>query len=845
MKIVVHSLMLFCACSWAAIISAQTTTASLPTLPAFPRQSEKPPIAISRETIVSKPVSVVGPRGALLGDQNGEYEAWIFPWKIFSGLRIVANMENYPVPIDVTDHASWIDVTPASTTITYSHANFTVRQIMVAPKQAPDGAGPLVFYQIEAVRPMTLTFSFDPVMQRMWPAQSDDRPSPEWVNTPGGSGFYILHENFPDNAAALAMPRAEPGILAPYQERAKAWPLQFVLHFDPQKDRNTIFPLLMTFASTTESATKDALAKSLAALDASAETIYQTNKAYYQRLLSERTSIETPDEDLNAAFAWAEVAIDELRVQTTSGSDEQALTAGFVSSGDAARPGFGWFFGRDALWSLYAVNSYGDFATARQEFEFLLRRQRADGMIMHEWSQTAGLVDWQSLPYEYASADATPLLQMAADDYLKISGDASFIRANWEHFQRAWSFETSHDSDDGIYNNSVGTGWVESWIPKMPHQEIYLAVLDEMASSAFADLARAAGHSDLAEQATRRAHDIGVKIEQEYFLPAVNFYAFSRNADGTTDDTATIFPSVAWWDGTYKLDHADAMMSRWGSSEFSTDWGARILSDRVSFYDPISYHQGSVWPLFTGWLSVAEYRAGHPLVGYAQLMHNVELTWSQDLGDVTELLSGQFYQVLGRSTAHQLWSSAMVISPVLRGMFGLAWDAATHTLTVTPHLPADWNAAKLRRVPLGSDHLDLTFTRHQGELQVELSGDAAKTVHLTSSVPGASTKAGVLHIPLSPVEASMKSELPEFGAETRQMKVLDEQSLPHELKLTLAAQGSSQHTFLLRENDPNIKIHTGDAEIGHEQNNMSPVSVVFPAANGEDGYVTKTVTFTW
>jgi glycogen debranching enzyme len=847
MKIVVHSLMLVCACSLAATISAQTTTVSLPTLPAFPRESDKPPIAISRESFAGKPVSVIGPSSALLGDQSGEYEAWIFPWKIFSGMRVTARMENYPVPIDVTEHAAWIDVTPASTTITYSHANFTVRQIMVAPKHAPEGAGPLVFYQIEAVRPMTLTFSFDPVMQRMWPAQSDDRPSPEWVDTAGGSGFYILHENFPDNAAALAMPRAEHGILPPYQERAKAWPLQFVLHFDPQKDRHTIFPLLMTFGNTRENATRDALAKSITALDASAERLYQTNDTYYRQLLSEHTSIETPDEELNAAFAWAEVAIDQLRVQTApgTGSDEQALTAGFVASGDAARPGFGWFFGRDALWSLYAVNSYGDFVTARQEFEFLLRHQRADGKIMHERSQTAGLVDWQSLPYQYASADATPMLQMAADDYLKISGDASFIRANWEHFQRAWSFETSHDSDDGIYNNSVGTGWVESWIPTMPHQEIYLAVLDEMASTAFADLARAAGHSDLAEQATRRAHDIGLKIEQEYFLPAVNFYAFSRNADGTTDDTATIFPSVAWWDGTYKLDHAEEMMRRWGSSEFSTDWGARILSDRVSFYDPISYHQGSVWPLFTGWLSVAEYRAGHPLVGYAQLMQNAELTRSQDLGDVTELLSGEFYQVLGRSTAHQLWSSAMVISPVLRGMFGLMWDSGDRTLTVTPHLPADWDSAKLRRVPLGSNDLDLTFTRHQGELLVEISGDAAKTVHLTSLAPGASTKAGVLHIPLSPVEASVKSGLPEFGAETRQMKVLDEQNLPHELKLTLAAQPSSQHTFLLRENEPGIKIHTGDAEIGPQQNNMSPVSVVFPPANTGDDYVTKTVMFTW
>ncbi len=323
---------------------------------------------------------------------------------------------------------------------------------------------------------------------------------------------------------------------------------------------------------------------------------------------------------------------------------------------------------------------------------------------------------------------------------------------------------------------------MESWFPGMPQQEIYLAVLDRMASSSFADLARAAGHIDLAEQATKRADNIGRTIEKEYYLPTEVSYAFSRNANETVDATATIFPAMASWNGTYTLDHVDEMMSRWGSSDFSTDWGARILSDRESIYDPISYHQGSVWPLFTGWVSVAAYRAGQGLIGYAQFMQNVNLTWSQDLGKVTQLLSGQFYQSLGRSTAHQLWSSAMVISPVLRGMFGLSWDTADQTLSVTPHLPADWNVARLRRIPFGNSDLDLTFRRKKLELLVEASGDAAKTVHLNSLAPGASTEGGVLRIPLPAVEVCIKQELSEFGSQTRQMKVLNEQNLLHELK---------------------------------------------------------------
>jgi glycogen debranching enzyme len=95
----------------------------------------------------------------------------------------------------------------------------------------------------------------------------------------------------------------------------------------------------------------------------------------------------------------------------------------------------------------------------------------------------------------------------------------------------------------------------------------------------------------------------------------------------------------------------------------------------------MSYHQGSVWPLFTGWGALAEYRANQPLAGEQMLMQNVDLTWAQDPGAVTELLSGDFFVPFGRSTSHQLWSSAMVITPTLRGLFGISVDAATKTIT--------------------------------------------------------------------------------------------------------------------------------------------------------------------
>jgi glycogen debranching enzyme len=809
-----------------------------PTLALFPFE-DSVPLKIVREAVPSKPFTVTGPRGAIMGQQDGTFEAWIFPWKILSHVHITAEMENYAVPIDVNEQAALIEVRPDHTTITFAHANFTVREVLFAPHNAPDGAGVLAFFQVEAVRPMTLTVQFTPEMKRMWPASSDDYSSAEWVET-GGGGFYALHMSFPDHAAAIEIPGAQPGIMAPYQERAKTYPAQFVLHFYPGKDANKLFPLLLTISDAAADSDNAALAKNLAALGQSFQSLYEETGKYYKDFLSGHLAIETPDKQFDDAFAWAEVSIDQLNVQTTPGHKETALVAGIDGSGDSARPGFGWYFGRDSLWTLYAVNAYGDFQLTRDQLEFLLRRQSPEGQIIHEWSQTAGIVDWKSLPYEFASSDATPLLLMAANDYLQISGDVAFLNKHWLELERAWNFERSHDSDgDGIYENIAGSGWVESWPPGMPHQEIYLAALDQQASDAFANIAKATGHSQLAADSRKRAEHIAQQIENEYFLSDANFYAFSRNADGTLDKSPTIYPAVAAWDGTFNLSRSAGMLDRWASQEFSTDWGTRDLSPSVSFYDPISYHQGTVWPLFTGWVSLSEYRNGRSLSGYAHLMQNAGLTWAQNLGAVTELLSGEFYRWLGRSTSHQLWSSAMVLTPAVRGLFGLAWSADGNTLTITPSLPADWNEVKLMRIPVAQAHVDVEMRRNGSMLTVRVSGAGSKTLKLQSRGAGARMENGELRIPLPAAEVGIAHETPEAGSRTSKMKVLDQQYSPRSLRLRLSAPANSHQTLFLRLNDPKVHLRIEGAEISADS---AQIRAQFPSGAG---YVEKTVTLSW
>ncbi len=119
------------------------------------------------------------------------------------------------------------------------------------------------------------------------------------------------------------------------------------------------------------------------------------------------------------------------------------------------------------------------------------------------------------------------------------------------------------------------------------------------------------------------------------------------------------------------------------------------------------------------------------------LMENANLTRAQDLGAVTELLSGDFYVPMGRSTSHQLWSSAMVITPTLRGLFGLDIDAPTKTITVNPHLPAGWNSAKVMDLQLPGEETALYFYRRGDHLEVYMSPTQGHAWHLHSDIRGA------------------------------------------------------------------------------------------------------------
>ncbi len=864
---------------------AQVSDPSFPSLPSIPFDTKGPVIQARTEAL--KPFTVAGERGVLLGQQDGTFESWILPVKVLSHLTIEADVEDYSVPIDVNQESAAIEVRPDRTIITYSHIAFTVRQIMFSPADAPPGTGPVVLFEFDCLHPTEFTFRFTPELRWMWPERNEGVPGVEWVAPPPNAvdkagGFYMLHSDYPDFAAAVTIPGARPGILAPYQERPQVYPVELKLRIDPAHDHGRLYPLLMAIATDRAAATTANLGTALEKLNAAIPALYQSHSETYKKILANSVSIETPDKALNEAFQWAVISIEQLKTKTIPGQSavraaanpgapgldsqtwdgETALVAGYYASGDSARPGFGWFFGRDALYTLYAVNGYGDFALSKSELEFLIHRQRADGKIMHEYSQTAAAIDWLQFPYMYAAADSTPLFLLAVLDYVRASGDTAFLTADRDAIEKAWAFETSHapspdQGGNGIYENTQGTGWVESWPGGMPHQEIYLALLDQQASAAMAKLEELLGNKDASAAAQLRSETLKKTIDSQFYDQEKTCYAFSRNPNGSLDRTTTVYPALAWWsspsitnNSTY-LAHPDGCLQQFASHNLNTDWGLRDVSNEEKIYDGMSYHQGSVWPLFTGWAALAEYRGGQPLAGYQMLMENANLTWAQDLGADTELLSGDFFVPFGRSTSHQLWSSAMVVTPTLRGLFGLDIDAQTKTITVNPHLPANWDRAEIRNVRVGAETVGLTFLQSKGELTVSFAAPSAPGVKLASTQPGTKSLPNQsITIPRPVVAVVPFFRKPSPGDRTRSIRVLNEAYTQRQLLLTLEGPAGAQLEIPLVLSAPAPKLRVDGADLHAQppdseagsQARFPAISVQFPFG---EGWKTMTVTLSW
>ncbi|HTP80673.1 MAG TPA: amylo-alpha-1,6-glucosidase, partial [Bacteroidota bacterium] len=431
---------------------------------------------------------------------------------------------------------------------------------------------------------------------------------------------------------------------------------------------------------------------------------------HFRSLLEDSTVITGPDDSFNAGFRWALAAMDRFVVETPHLGTAFAAGFGFSTSGwdgdqkVSGRPGYAWYFGRDSAWTSLAALESGNAEPVRSTLELLGRYQDLTGKILHELT-TSGFA-------HYDSADATPLYVHLMGRYLAATGDLSFIRKEFPRLLKAMQFCSSTDTDGDllIENTNVGHGWVEGGKLFPVHTEHYLASCWYAALHSAASVAAAVGKKTLASEWSGKAKLVRETILNTFWNPAREFYNFGKYADGTFNTEKTILPAVGMYLGIADQDKADACLSEYASANFTADWGTRIIGRDNLFFNPQGYHSGSVWPLFSGWNSLAEFQWNRPMQGYLHLMNNLLLYNQFAAGFIQEVLHGDVFQPAG-VCPHQAWSESMVVQPTLEGMLGLLVDAPAHRITLRPYFPPSWNSAEVQNIIVGTTRVRVQMKR--------------------------------------------------------------------------------------------------------------------------------------
>jgi glycogen debranching enzyme len=649
-------------------------------------------------------VPLTGSRAALFGNESGQMEAWIYPLKLLRDLKLQFHEGDHVLPAEIL--ARTITVHPESATIVYSSDTFTVRETFFVPVKEQ---GAVILLDVETEQPLEIEARFVRDFQLEWPAAIGGTFI-EWDKI---LHAFALGEETRKFVGLVGSPTAADQGME-FQTNYFDSPANTFRLGVTSKGRDQ--KMIVIAGSMNGHSEAEATYRHL---ESDSAALMQESAKYYEDYLRDTVSVSLPDAQLQQSYDWSRVSV--LQGMVNNPYLGTGLVAGYRTSGESARPGFAWFFGRDSMWTSFALNSVGDFPDTRAAIDFVSKFQRDDGKIPHEISQTASLVDWfKKFQYGFASADATPLYIIAMNDYVVQSGDVDFAKQKWESLWKAYQFmRSTYDAQGFPQNFGIGHGWVEGG-PLLPVKtELYQTGLGAVALGALANLAELSGHGDLTGQLKREFEEHQPLIEKSFWLPDKNRYAFALDREGNPVDEASVLATVPMWFGLLDEKKAEAMIPQLADSDQQSDWGMRIISERATRFSGGGYHYGSVWPLFTGWASVGEYRYHQALPAYENLRANALLALDGSLGHVTEVLSGDVYQPLSTSSPHQIWSAAMVVSPILRGMLGISTDAKANTVTFSPHVPADWHSFCVRNIRVGESRLNLTYTAKSNSISLE------------------------------------------------------------------------------------------------------------------------------
>jgi glycogen debranching enzyme len=432
----------------------------------------------------------------------------------------------------------------------------------------------------------------------------------------------------------------------------------------------------------------------------------------------------------------------------------------------AGIPWFSTVFGRDAIITALEM-LWLDPALARGVLGYLAAHQAtrfdpaADaepGKILHE-VRRGEMAELGEVPFRhyYGSIDSTPLFIMLAGAYLERTGDIDFLRGILSQVEAALRWIDEHGDRDGDGFVEYGRltdqglqnqGWKDS------HDSVFHAdgaiargpiALAEVQAYVYGAWQAAATLFDAAGDALRatgyraRATDLRQRFDDAFFDAALGTYVLALDGDKRPCRVRASNAGHVLYTGLALEKRVEAVVATLMAPTFFSGWGVRTVASTEARYNPMSYHNGSIWPHDNALIAAGFSRYGFRREAARIFEGLFAAATYVDLMRLPELFCGfprrrsqgpTFYPV---ACSPQAWSAATPLS-LLQSCLGLGFDVAAREICLhDPIMPSFLQQLTVRSLQIGTASVDIGFDRMDDKVVVRPLGRSGAARIVTMS----------------------------------------------------------------------------------------------------------------